>query len=858
MNVSPGAGKATPGARPKTVSAEPSSGVSQKVSQKSERDSFEKNTPKKKNVSSRISETLSSPCSVSPSEETVSSVKKKKKNRKKGVNIASNPSVNPPSSHVSPFFFTPASRVYSSVEEELRARGVKLPAGMRPEDLAIPSYHGRVAPHEPPKSPVRQKEISRTDNMKTVRREKLAQPLSTAEEGNPPRKIGTTKRTAEGNSPRAERPSRPETESRPEPGRGGQSPKMEPAKMPSVKTPPASESRQGKMVQEQKSQNPPTKKKDVSKKTESPTAEKSLKTEEKSSRNTAEPRKNPEPTKKEENPQKSEPTKKIPSAHEQKSRRNPDAARKQEKLTAGENFSPQKSLQKSPKNEREVKKAGAEKWVPAGENRRENQKSAVSAPPAEKSLIPRESSRPAQEKPEKEKTAKNPPTKKSAGHPAPPDTSRAESAREKRAMHSGFTQFGLSREIMYGLADADYLMPTDIQQALIPVALAGHDLMGQSRTGTGKTAAFAIPILETIKFQEDCFSPQALILVPTRELAVQVKGEIRKLSEYTDFEILSLYGGTPLAPQVDQLRAGADIIVGTPGRILDHIKRQTLKLDRLKVVVLDEADRMLDVGFRPDIEKILRGCPQARQTMLLTATLSTEVRYLAKKFMREPVILDCSPKNLAGDTIEQYYFTVDPELKFDLLEKLLEREEPRQAIIFCRTKRGTDRIYRRLQKQWKHADVIHGDLQQRQRDRVMELFRSGKTRYLVATDVVGRGIDVTNISHIINYDIPAFCDDYVHRVGRTGRMGREGVAFTFVTPEEGSELTKIEMRINRLLKRDEIPGFLTVAGITAAWTGPGGKSGPRDENPAKESGTEEKEPQKPSPSGRTRRLRRAL
>jgi len=225
---------------------------------------------------------------------------------------------------------------------------------------------------------------------------------------------------------------------------------------------------------------------------------------------------------------------------------------------------------------------------------------------------------------------------------------------------------------------------------------------------------------------------------------------------------------------------------------------------------------MLDIGFRPDIEKILRMAPQSRQSLLLSATIPPQVESIARKYMREPEILDCSQKDISSETIEQFYFTVDPELKFDLLLKLLEREDPKQAIIFCRTKRGVERVSNRLGKVIQSVEAIHGDLQQRRRDRVMASFRSGKTRYLVATDVVGRGIDVSGISHIINYDIPKFCDDYVHRVGRTGRMGHEGVAFTFVAPEEGNELTRIEMRINQLLKRDEIQGFSGLPAMTAS------------------------------------------
>jgi ATP-dependent RNA helicase DeaD len=280
---------------------------------------------------------------------------------------------------------------------------------------------------------------------------------------------------------------------------------------------------------------------------------------------------------------------------------------------------------------------------------------------------------------------------------------------------------------------------------------------------------------------------------------------------------VAVYGGKPIKGQIDKLAKHPAVIVGTPGRVLDHMSRGTLSFSALEIVTLDEADRMLDIGFRPDIEKILRRCPESRQTLLLSATVPPPVAKLATRYMRDPEILDFSVNELAVETIEQAYFTVDPTRKFDLLEKLLEREDPRQVIVFCRTKRGTDKIFERLSRrrsraagQSGHPDevaCIHGDLPQGARDRAMKQFREGSTRILVATDVVGRGIDVSGVSHIINYDIPEFCDDYVHRVGRTGRMGREGVAYTFVSPEEGPQLTRIEIRIERLLKRDEIAGF---------------------------------------------------
>ncbi len=373
---------------------------------------------------------------------------------------------------------------------------------------------------------------------------------------------------------------------------------------------------------------------------------------------------------------------------------------------------------------------------------------------------------------------------------------------------SHFGELDLSSEMMGALKSATYESPTPIQAGLIPLALEEFDVVGQARTGTGKTAAFVIPILELLELDSRQKNPQALILVPTRELAVQVKEEVIKLSLGLKIRCVALYGGTPIRGQLAKLKRGVDIVVGTPGRVLDHISRNTLTLTDIDCVVLDEADRMLDVGFRPDMEKILRKCPKERQTLLLSATMPPPVQRLANKYMHEPKTLNCSSSDVTVDTIDQHYFTVDHDRKFDLLVRLLEREEPQQAIVFCRTKRGVQKIFDKLGKKLKDVGCMHGDMQQRERDRVMERFRSERIRCMVATDVMGRGIDVSGVSHIINFDIPAFSDDYVHRVGRTGRMGREGVAYTFVTPEEGGELTRIEQRIDRLLVRGEMEGFV--------------------------------------------------
>jgi ATP-dependent RNA helicase DeaD len=360
------------------------------------------------------------------------------------------------------------------------------------------------------------------------------------------------------------------------------------------------------------------------------------------------------------------------------------------------------------------------------------------------------------------------------------------------------------------LRHAGFEKPSPIQAQLIPFALDGEDVIGQARTGTGKTAAFSIPILEQLDSLEDCRDPQAIVVVPTRELADQVGREAERLARGVDTEIAVLAGGKNITRQLRQLENGVQIVVGTPGRLHDHLQRRSLRTDSVWCVVLDEADRMLDIGFRPQIERILRRCPRDRQTLLLSATLPPTVRRLAESYMSQPRVIDCSKTEMAVETIEQRYFTVAQNRKGDLLDRLLEREQPEQAIVFCRTKRGTDRLYRQLKHTHDNCGSMHGDMQQRERDRVLQSLRDRKLKILVATDVVGRGIDISTISHIINYDVPQDCDDYVHRVGRTGRMGRDGVAFTFVVPGEGEVLTSIEQRINKELKRDSIEGFEAV------------------------------------------------
>jgi ATP-dependent RNA helicase DeaD len=364
---------------------------------------------------------------------------------------------------------------------------------------------------------------------------------------------------------------------------------------------------------------------------------------------------------------------------------------------------------------------------------------------------------------------------------------------------------GLSPIMQRALKQARYLTPTPIQAAFIPQALDGLDVIGQAKTGTGKTAAFGIPLIEMLEVRGR--GPQAIILAPTRELTQQIVGELQKLTHGSDVTVCGTFGGEPIERQIRALARGIDVVVGTPGRVLDHIERRTLYLGDIVHVVLDEADRMLDIGFRPDIERILRKLPTPRQTLLLSATINADVRKLSERYMYQPIEVNLSQDEPSVDTIEQYYVSVHNEQKFDLLVLLLKRDRPRQCIVFTRTKRGADRLADRLHRVISRVSAIHGDLPQTIRDRVMGGFRSGHISILVATDVVGRGIDVEGISHVINYDMPDDPENYIHRIGRTGRMGKDGVAYLFVCPDQGEPLTAIENLTNRMIPALELDGF---------------------------------------------------
>ncbi|HEV3436536.1 MAG TPA: DEAD/DEAH box helicase [Gemmata sp.] len=368
-----------------------------------------------------------------------------------------------------------------------------------------------------------------------------------------------------------------------------------------------------------------------------------------------------------------------------------------------------------------------------------------------------------------------------------------------------FADLKLNRAVLDALSQAGYTHPTPIQEAVIPPALRGKDVIGQAQTGTGKTAAFVLPFLNRWR-PHRLKGPIGLVMTPTRELALQVAKEAEKLAPSRSFHTVPVYGGTGMVKQLKGLAKGCDLVVGTPGRMLDHLQRGSMNLDHIKYVVLDEADRMLDIGFRPDIERILKRCPLKRQTLLMSATVPDAIKRLVNRYMTDPIHLHMTPNTPTVDKIRQMYFTVDADKKFELLKRVIQREQPRQCLIFIERKRWADNLYRDLKWAVPKAAVIHGDLPQSQRERIMAAFRTGDIKYLIATDVMSRGIDVDNISHVVNYDLPMDIENYVHRIGRTGRIGKDGIAISFVTPEQGGQLTEIEVMINRLIERDELPG----------------------------------------------------
>ncbi|HRQ74574.1 MAG TPA: DEAD/DEAH box helicase [Phycisphaerales bacterium] len=368
-----------------------------------------------------------------------------------------------------------------------------------------------------------------------------------------------------------------------------------------------------------------------------------------------------------------------------------------------------------------------------------------------------------------------------------------------------FEALGLKEELLEAIRKHGFVHPTHVQAALIPVALSGRDVLGQSKTGTGKTLAFGFPIMQMVEADEKF---AALILVPTRELAIQVTHELRELGRLTELKILAVYGGQKMSVQIEKLKKGPSIIVGTPGRVMDMHRRGFLPYDSVRIAVLDEVDRMLDIGFREDIRKILGAMRHEHQTIFVSATISDEIEQLARRYMRNPEKLALTTKqSLTVTQVTQKYFTVQPWDKSRLLLHLLEHEEPALTIIFCRTKQTVDALTEFLNRHKIEAYAIHGDMYQGKRNAVMQKLRAGELSVLVASDLAARGLDVDDITHVINYDLPEDPEVYVHRIGRTARAGRDGIAWAFVTPEQGDLLTAIEMLTNVEIPKAEYDDF---------------------------------------------------
>lgn len=368
-----------------------------------------------------------------------------------------------------------------------------------------------------------------------------------------------------------------------------------------------------------------------------------------------------------------------------------------------------------------------------------------------------------------------------------------------------FADFDLDPKVLRAITEMGFEESTPIQEKTIPLAMEGKDLIGQAQTGTGKTAAFGIPVINRIEVTEDRIV--ALIMCPTRELAIQVAEEISKLGRFKGIRSLPIYGGQDIVKQIRALKKKPQIIIGTPGRLLDHINRKTIKLDNVSTVILDEADEMLDMGFMEDIQSILSLVPEDRHTMLFSATMPENIKKLARQFLREPEHVSVIPKQVSAPLISQFYIELHEKQKFDALCRLIDMESPDLAIIFGRTKRRVDELSEALQKRGYSAEGLHGDLSQNQRDHVMRKFRDGSIDVLVATDVAARGLDVSGVTHVINFDLPQDPESYVHRIGRTGRAGREGSAWTFVTHREIDHLHFIEKLTRHKISRKPVPSM---------------------------------------------------
>ncbi|CAA9312299.1 MAG: ATP-dependent RNA helicase RhlE [uncultured Lysobacter sp.] len=374
-----------------------------------------------------------------------------------------------------------------------------------------------------------------------------------------------------------------------------------------------------------------------------------------------------------------------------------------------------------------------------------------------------------------------------------------------------FETLGLGPALLRALAEQNYTSPTPIQSEAIPLALAGNDLLGGAQTGTGKTAAFGLPLLNRLSKVTPVNGyrkPRALILVPTRELAVQVGDSLRGYARYLRMSIGTIYGGAGMGPQTDMFRRGVDVLVATPGRLIDHIERGTAKLDEVEILVLDEADRMLDMGFLPAIKRVLQRLPRERQTLLFSATFETEIKKLALEFMRNPYQVQVAANNTIAETIAHRAHPVDTARKRDLLVQILSQRHTEQVLVFGRTKHGCNRLAEQLEEAGLSAVAIHGNKSQAQRQKALNAFKAGKARVLVATDVAARGLDIPDLPLVINFDLPMVAEDYIHRIGRTGRNGATGEALSLVSPDEGGLLKQIQHVLKKDVELIEIEGFV--------------------------------------------------
>ncbi|WP_337550500.1 DEAD/DEAH box helicase [Clostridium sp.] len=377
-----------------------------------------------------------------------------------------------------------------------------------------------------------------------------------------------------------------------------------------------------------------------------------------------------------------------------------------------------------------------------------------------------------------------------------------------------FEDLELDAKIMRAITDMGFEAASPIQGQAIPLELQGLDIIGQAQTGTGKTAAFGIPLLQKIDPKNK--KPQAIILCPTRELAIQVSEEIRRLAKYMHgVKVLPIYGGQEIGRQIRSLKDGVQVIIGTPGRVMDHMRRKTVKMDQIHTVVLDEADEMLNMGFLEDMETILSALPEERQTLMFSATMPQAIQRIAANFQKDPQIVRVVKKELTVPKVTQYYYEVKPKNKLEVMCRLLDLYDPKLSVVFCNTKKQVDELVQGLQGRGYFAEGLHGDLKQEQRDRVMRAFRTGRTDILVATDVAARGIDVDDVEAVFNYDVPQDDEYYVHRIGRTGRAGREGKAFNLVVGKEVYKLREIQRYCKTRIIPQAIPSLDDVTSIKA-------------------------------------------